>query len=92
MGGATGATLTFAEENGGTVRLYTSNGGSTATSSYSWTANGTCQRWVGYYKSNSGATETKTPAGRLTATELVLTDAAGTYTFDIIDITIDNPE
>lgn len=91
MGKATGATMTFAKTGGGDVLLYTSKGGTSAVSTYTWAANGTCLRWVGYFKSNSAATDTKTPAGELKATELVLTDASGSYTVDITDITINNP-
>lgn len=91
IGKATEATMTFAESNGGTVHLYTSNGGTTAVATYVWTGNGGCQRWVGYFKSNSVATDTKTPAGELKGTVLVLTDKDGTYTVDVTDITINNP-
>ena len=92
IGKATGATMTFAASNGGDVRLYTSNGGTSAVSTYSWTKDGGCQRWVGYFKSNSAATDTKTPAGTLTSEQLVLTDSAGSYTVSVTKFTINNPE
>ncbi len=91
-GDASGATLQFAKDGGGTVHLYTSDGGSKATDSYTWTGNGTCQRWVGYYKSRSGATDDRTVAGTLTASVLKLTYNDVEYTVDIPDITINNPD
>lgn len=90
-GEATSAYLQFAASSGGTVHLYTSNGGSTATDKYEWTANGACQRWVGYYKSKTASTDDKTAAGKLTAGTLVLVYNNVNYTVDIADITIDNP-
>ena len=91
MGNATGATMTFAKTGGGTVHLYTSNGGKSAVSTYSWTANGVCQRWVGYYQSKSAGTDDKTAAGELKATTLVLTDASGNSYEVSINMTINNP-
>lgn len=93
MGNASKATLTFAPATeGGTVHLYTSNGGTSATASYEWTSNGACQRWVGYYKSKSMSTDDKTPAGTLTATALVLTAGEVNYTVTLATpITINNP-
>ena len=90
-GNATGATMTFAATKGGTVHLYTSNGGSSAVSTYSWTTDGACQRWVGYYKSKTASTDDKTAAGELKATKLVLTDESGNSYEVSVDITINNP-
>ena len=90
-GSASGATLTFTESNNGTVRLYESNGGSTAVSTYTWTKDGTCQRYVGYYKSKSAQSDDRTVAGTLKATELVMSYGGNSYTVDIADITISNP-
>ena len=90
-GQASGATLTFAKSGGGTVHLYTSNGGTSTVNTFTWTANGTCQRYVGYYKSKSAQTDDHTVAGTLTATELVLTYSGMTFKVDIADITINNP-
>lgn len=96
IGNATKATLTFAHADAdATVHLYTSNGGTTAVSSYEWTANGTVLRWIGQYKSGSLniTDDTRTAAGTLTANEIVLTDAAG-YSYKVTlgsAITINNP-
>lgn len=91
-GEANSASLAFSTtDNGGTVHLYTSNGGSTTTNKYEWTANGACQRWVGYYKSKTASTDDKTAAGTLKATELTLVYDGKGYTVDITDITISNP-
>lgn len=91
IGKATNATLTFATANASTVHLYSTNGGSTATSTYSWTANGVCQRYVGYWKSQTGD-DKKTAAGTLTASELVLTAGGVTYKVTLTTpITISNP-
>ena len=87
---ASGATLTFTESSG-TVRLYTSSSGTTATDAFTWTANGACKRWVGYYKSQTGDDDW-TPAGTLTATKLVLTYNNILFEIDIPDITINNPD
>jgi hypothetical protein len=89
MGYADTATLTFASSSGGTVHLYESNGGSTATSKYVWTKDGECLRWVGYYKSKT-ANDTKTAAGTLTSDKLVLKSDDISYTVDA-KITISNP-
>ena len=90
IGNATGATMTFVKTGGGNVLLYTSGGGTTPTSTYSWSTNGTCQRYVGYYKTVSAGTDEHTAAGELKSSELVLTDSAGTYIVSV-DITINNP-
>lgn len=89
-GNASKATLTFAKSDGGTVHLYTSSGGSTAVSTYEWTANGTCQRHVGKWQSKTGG-DSKTAAGTLTATKLIMTYSGMSFEVDIPDITINNP-
>ncbi len=89
MGDATEARLFFKESNGGTVHLYTSNGGKTATDYYSWTANGGCQRWVGYFESVSAGNDKKTDAGTLTATELIMIYNESTLTFKLAEVTED---
>jgi len=97
-GNAKGATMTFAASNGGKVHLYTSNGGTSAVDNYSWTGNGTCQRWVGYWKSNTG-NDNMTAAGTLTSSALTLTGSDGkTYSVAVSKmhsgvnaITISNP-
>jgi len=47
--------------------------GTKKTTGYSWTSNTFCSRNIGYYANKQNATDTKTPAGDLVATELVLT-------------------
>lgn len=91
MGSATNATLSFAASSGGTVHLYTSNGGTATTTDYTWTQDGTCQRWIGYYKTKTGSDE-KTAAGTLTANALVLSADGMTYNVPLpTAITISNP-
>ncbi len=90
-GQATSAYLQFAASSGGTVHLYASGGGSTSTNKYEWTADGVCQRYVGYYKSKTASTDDMTVAGTLTATTLKLIHGGVEYSFDINDITINNP-
>ena len=93
---ATNATLTFASDSGGTVHLYKSAGQSesSAVTGYTWTADGDQTMYVGAITGSSlgGITGdgTKTPAGTLKATELVLSDGTYTYTVDVTDITIQN--
>lgn len=93
IGKATSATLTFTTtSNSGSVYLCTSNlsNNTSDTDSYTWTKDGTCQRYVGLWNSKT-AGDSKTAAGTLTSTELVLSDASGSYTVDVTDITINNP-
>ena len=78
-GKAESAALVFTESNNGTVRLYTTNGGSTSTTSYAWSGNGTCQRYVGYYKNVKAGNDDHTVAGTLTANQLKLTSNGKTY-------------
>jgi hypothetical protein len=56
-----------------------------------WTANGTCARNIGYYKSKTAANDEKTPAGTLNATALVLTDSNGNTYSVPVSISINNP-
>ncbi len=88
-GNASGATLTFAETSGGTVLLYTEEEGNTSVSAYTWTGNGICKRWVGYWNSKTGDDD-RTTAGTLTATTLVLTYGGVEYNVSA-PITINNP-
>jgi hypothetical protein len=94
MGNAKEATLKFKESTSGTVHLYSSksNGGETTnrTDSYTWSSDGNCLRYVGYLNQLTG-NDRVTPAGTITATELVLTFNNVQYTVDIADITIINP-
>lgn len=95
FGEASGATMTFSKDGGGEVLLYTKagNDSNARTTTYAWTENGECKRYVGTWESKTGG-DSKTAAGKLIATELVLTDpddSSKTYTVDIPDITINNP-
>lgn len=94
IGKASSATLNFAESTGATVQLYTqkdSNGETlNRVDNYSWSADGDCLRWVGYLNQVTGNDQI-TPAGTLTANQLILTDSSNqTYTFTIATITIIN--
>ena len=92
-GYASGARLPFVTSNAdGKVHLYeeSQKDDGTATNAYSWTADGVCKRYMGYWESKTG-TDDKTPAGTLTATQLILTHDGVDYTVDIPDITINNP-
>lgn len=95
IGNANNATLQFVESSGGTVRLYSTGGSGKSNSDqaqFTWTADGECTRYVGDYKYQSGGSDSKTPAGTLTATSLVLTYNGETYTVTLPDsITISNP-
>lgn len=90
-GNASGASIQFVKSDGGTVHLYTGNGGTSAVDTYSWTGNGTCLRWIGYYKNVRAGNDERTAAGTLTATKMILTYNGYTYEVDIPDITISNP-
>ena len=74
IGNASNAKLSF----GDNALIYASAGGTTATT-YSWSADGTITRYIGIWGDNGGNDDdTKTVAGTMTATELVLTyDADG---------------
>ena len=87
-GNATGATLTFTS-TGGTVLLYEKEEGTSAVSTYTWSGNGNCKRWVGYWNSQTGDDD-RTTAGTLTATTLVITYGGKEYTVSA-PITINNP-
>lgn len=92
-GNASGARLEFTTSNSdGKVHLYeySQRDNGTSTNAYTWTSNGTCERYMGYWKSDT-ASDDKTPAGTLKATELILTYGGVSYKFDIPDITINNP-
>ncbi len=86
----TSADMAFTNSSGGAANMctaYTSG----ATSAYTWTAEGTAKRYIGSVKTAS-TDDTKTPAGTISANELVVTTADGTqYTFAVSQITIHNP-
>ena len=84
IGNATKANLDF----GTSVHVYN---GTTQVTGYEWTANGAVSRNIGYFKSNTASTDSKTPAGDLSANQLKLTYNGVTYTFTVPTITIHNP-
>ena len=92
-GNASGATLEFKTSNSdGKVHLYeeSQKDDGTSTNAYTWTGDGNCLRYMGYWESKTGSDE-KAAAGTLTATELALTFNGVTYKVDVTDITINNP-
>ncbi len=95
-GNAAGAALNFAPAtDGADVHLYTGAGTSGKTTGYSWTADGEVMRYVGAYTQEESwgtrVDDSKTAAGKLTATQLVLTDSNGIEFYVTVSITIDNP-
>ncbi|MBQ6699177.1 MAG: hypothetical protein IJM98_00810 [Oscillospiraceae bacterium] len=89
-GAATKATLTFVEENGDKVRLYTREREG-QTDSFIWESDTTCKRFVGNFQEGGtcrGAT--MEGAGTLKASELILEYDGATYKFAIPEITITN--
>ena len=93
FGNASNAKLEFTTSNSdGKVHLYQEgqqNNG-TATNAFQWTADGTCKRHVGYWQSKTGG-DSKSAAGTLTATKLILTYNNVNFEVDVPDITIKNP-
>lgn len=84
LGNADNATLTFTEENNGTVRLYSgSNSKSgTQTNAYVWDSSTgeSVRRWIGY--NDAGSCDSSTAAGRLTSANVV-TMKYGDETYEI---------
>lgn len=93
-GNASRAKLEFTTSNAdGKVHLYeeSQKDDGTSTNAYTWTVNGTCKRYMGYWESKKG-TDDKTPAGTLTANTLVLSYGGKDYSFKLsTPITINNP-
>ncbi|MBQ6718921.1 MAG: hypothetical protein IJN20_01040 [Oscillospiraceae bacterium] len=71
----------------GDVHIYD---GTTKTTGYRWTGNGVCARNIGYYRSVTASSDTKTPAGTLTANTLSIDYGGNKYTVPV-SITIRNP-
>ena len=102
MGEASEAELTFKAENGGEVIMITQytpkssgyKGDLTTygTSSFEWTADGTCSRFIGVMENGAGSngSDTKTAAGTIVATTLILTYDGVQYKVTV-NITIHNP-
>ena len=106
MGNASNANLTFAKEGGGDVIMITQytadrSGGtywgdfaSYGTSAFEWSGDGTCSRFIGVMDNNGGEndSDTKTVAGTIVASTLIMTDESGNeYSIKIPTITIHNP-
>ena len=91
-GNADGASLIFAESNGGDVRLYLNkeDADNKRVDRFTWTKDGDCLRWVGYWNSQTG-NDRATAAGTIKATTLTLEKNGESFEVDIDDITIINP-
>ena len=92
-GNAAGARLEFTTSNtDGKVHLYeeSQKDDGTSTNAYSWTGDGSCTRYMGFWESKTGNDE-KIPAGTLTATTLIFTYGGNEYSIDVPDFTIKNP-
>ena len=92
-GNAAGAKLVFKTSNpDGKVHLYeeSQKDNGTSTDAYEWTGDGKCKRYMGHWEKKTGSDE-KTPAGTLTAKQLIFTYGDKEYSIDIPDITINNP-
>ena len=83
IGNATQAELDF----GDGLHIYN---GTTQTTGYSWTKDGTCVRNIGYYRSRTAANDDKTPAETLEVDKLTLTYGGRTYEVTVA-IKINNP-
>ena len=70
-GNASGATMKFTAASGGAVHLYEAEEGRTAVDAYTWSGDGACKRWVGYWEGHDYDDE-RTSAGTLTSANLVL--------------------
>lgn len=90
FGNATSAEMSFGDVHvyDGTTKAPYKWSSLTASSSVSGV---TCARNVGYYKNNSGANDSKTPAGEISSNELILIYDGIRYTFEVETITINNP-
>ena len=104
-GNATKAVLTFAKTGGGDVVMitqytadrsggtYWGNYSQFGTSSFEWTTTDTCTRFIGVMDNGNGTNgnDTKTAAGTITASALVLTYGDMEFSVTIPTITIHNP-
>lgn len=91
-GNATSAWMNFTTSNSdGKVHLYEASqkDDGTSTNQYTWSGNGTCIRYMGWWESKTG-TDEKAPAGTLTTKSLVLTHGKIEFTVPIT-IIINNP-
>jgi hypothetical protein len=84
-GKANRATLSF----GADAHVYETNAGTSKTG-FAWTGDGTCKRFIGLYKGGTGD-DSRTAAGTIKATELVMYDGKGNEYKIPVNITINNP-
>ena len=63
--------MKFTAASGGAVHLYEAEEGRTAVDAYTWSGDGACKRWVGYWEGHDYDDE-RTSAGTLTSANLVL--------------------
>lgn len=94
-GNAAGAELAFTNANGSGAEMYTAGdndaNANKKTSAYTWSGNGDCQRWIGWWEEKTGNDE-KRAAGTITAGTLVFSYGGNRYNFSIPGgITISNP-
>ncbi|MBE6660498.1 MAG: hypothetical protein E7605_03750 [Ruminococcaceae bacterium] len=91
-GKAASARMEFTTSNSdGKVHLYeeSQKDDGTSTNKYTWSADGTCKRYMGHWESQTG-TDKKTPAGTLTSTGIILSDGVNEFTVPVT-IVINNP-
>lgn len=90
IGQATNAELVFNQQ---TVRVFdTEYAAEENSTTYTWTSDTTCMRYIGYVQQNDGASDAKKPAGTLTANTIKLTYDGKVYTLTLDRmITINNP-
>lgn len=91
-GKAASARMEFTTSNSdGKVHLYeeSQKDDGTSTNKYTWSADGTCKRYMGHWESQTG-NDKKTPAGTLTSTGIILSDGVNEFTVPVT-IVINNP-
>ena len=91
-GKATSAKMVFTTSNtDGKVHLYeeSQKDDGTSTNMYTWSGDGTCKRYMGFWESKTG-TDAKTPAGTLTSVGVVLSDGVDEFIVPVT-IVINNP-
>ena len=91
-GEASAARMDFTTSNAdGVVHLYeeSQRDDGKSTNAYTWSGDGTCIRYMGAWESKTGS-DSKTAAGTLTSTALILTHGGEEFTVDVT-IVIHNP-
>ena len=85
-------TMTFTESGGGTVYLYEGER-SNRNSSYEWSNSDVCRRYVGDFKTTGlCSSSTVDGAGTLTSSQITISHDGFTYTMNVDEITIKNPD